>query len=128
MHGPQAGNYLFAFPKGQTEVKVAEHQGFDNIFYLHEIYLNRLDFIYLIMQQTGQLLEAAGLGPIQMAGAKESQIEKSRCVQPQNLLRMRQVGHWIRELGDGQVPSEAAATKNIVTREGPPPVLVGWQC
>jgi hypothetical protein len=25
MQGPQAGNYLFAFPKGQTEVKVAEH-------------------------------------------------------------------------------------------------------
>jgi hypothetical protein len=127
MHGPQAGNYLFAFPKGQTEVKVAEHQGFDNIFYLHEIYLKRLDFIYFIMQQTGQLLEAADLGPRQMAGAKKSQIEKSRCVQPENLLRMRQVGHGSRELGDRQVPSEAAATKNIVIRGGLPPVLVGRQ-
>jgi hypothetical protein len=157
MHGPQAGNYLFAFQKGQTEVKVAEHQGFDNIFYLHGSYLYSLDFIvvlknnfasvaagfslrpgkfslyqktfqnryiYLIMQQTGQLLEAAGLGPRQMAGAKDSQIEKNRCVHPENLLRLPQVGRGSREPGDSQVPSEAAATKNIVARGGPPPVLV----
>jgi hypothetical protein len=45
IQGQQAGDHLFTFPEGQAEVEIAEHQGADNIFYLHESCSHGPDFM-----------------------------------------------------------------------------------